>query len=257
MLVEIPLLICLLFATIYPLFFWTNRRRPIAASFYQFNLGLGCVVASLAVMVLWMMDTASLLKGLALFWALAFLVVTGIFWGKEKINETLICLPSLLGFYLIYELLNLKDSYNIIALGMTLLGGGILCGAIYAAVLGHWYLNLRGLPLDLFRVSTWTYLVLIIIRLLLTGPLLLKQKVMYAGEPISVLLFLKTFDGALVYLAIFFGLIFPFILSGMALKTIKLKNTQSATGILYVVVCSLLIGEFVYRYYSRLYGLIL
>ena len=56
---------------------------------------------------------------------------------------------------------------------------------------------------------------------------------------------------------LFFGVVFPLILTYMVYETVKVKSTQSATGILYVVVTSVLMGELAYKYYLLEYGLVL
>jgi hypothetical protein len=47
---------------------------------------------------------------------------------------------------------------------------------------------------------------------------------------------------------ILFGLILPLALSWMIWQTVKIRSTQSATGILYVAVVFILFGEFLSRY---------
>ena len=56
-------------------------------------------------------------------------------------------------------------------------------------------------------------------------------------------------------MGIFFGALFPLFSLYFVLGTLKLKNTQAATGILYVTLCSVLLGDLTYKYYLIKFGI--
>ena len=66
--------------------------------------------------------------------------------------------------------------------------------------------------------------------------------------------FLFEFDGLLLLVAYFMGNMFPVIINYFVWKTLKLQATQSATGLLYVSIVSVLFGEIIYKYYLLQYG---
>lgn len=115
--------------------------------------------------------------------------------------------------------------------------GGLVLGTTMAAMLlGHWYLNapeMKLLPLQrlvqglaaavLFRIVTATL-----------GLLLLYQGL--AGLPDMA-------NALFLLLRWISGLIAPLLLAWMTLQTLKIPNTQSATGILYVAVIVTFVGE--------------
>jgi hypothetical protein len=131
----------------------------------------------------------------------------------------------------------------------TSLGGLISCCAIFSMILGHWYLNVHGLPISCLMRSVNIFWTLLFLRLGWDFYHIMTAQVMYIGETISLHAFFTSLDGVLLWMAIFFGAIFPVVLLYFVRETLKVKSTQSATGILYVIVISILMGEPVYKYY--------
>ena len=76
------------------------------------------------------------------------------------------------------------------------------------------------------------------------------------GFNLSLFSFLWTFEGFLLLVAIFFGLIVPIILNVFIWYTLQIQSTQSATGLIYVSVVSLLFGDLFYKYYAFRFGII-
>lgn len=113
---------------------------------------------------------------------------------------------------------------------------GLLLGFTVAAMLlGHWYLNSPGMQLAPLRRLVRFSVVAAGIRVVLAaaGLALVLQS---AGTPeSSTLLFLS-----LRWIA---GLLSPLVLAYMTWKTLDIPNTQSATGILYVSVIVVFVGE--------------
>ena len=50
------------------------------------------------------------------------------------------------------------------------------------------------------------------------------------------------------------GIIFPLIINFLAFKSIRLQATQSATGLLYVSIVSILFGDLIFKFYLLQYG---
>ena len=65
------------------------------------------------------------------------------------------------------------------------------------------------------------------------------------------------FEGFLLAIAIFMGNIAPLILNLFIWKTLKLQATQSATGLIYVSVISILFGDLLFKYYLLKFGFLL
>jgi len=120
--------------------------------------------------------------------------------------------------------------------GLSIVNSGLVLGTTMAAMLlGHWYLNSPGMELEPLR------------RLLLViGAAVLAQMVLSAiglayefGPDNTLSMRWWLFVG----LRWSFGLVGVLALVGMAWQTLKIPNTQSATGILYVAVLGTFTGE--------------
>lgn len=114
--------------------------------------------------------------------------------------------------------------------------GGLLLGVTMAAMLlGHWYLNAPGMPLAPLK---WLVLALagaVALRSLACGAGLGLELAASGGLSLTSWLFV-----ALRWLG---GLVASGVLTLMTWQTLKVPNTQSATGILYVGVISAFLGE--------------
>ena len=124
-------------------------------------------------------------------------------------------------------------------LGLTTPLSGLLLGfTIAAMLLGHWYLNTPTMDLLPLRRLVLLIAAATLARAALCGTGLTLQLVM-AGPPEAMgQLFLPLL--ALRWLA---GLLGVLVLAWMAWQTLKIPNTQSATGILYVAVIGTFVGE--------------
>jgi hypothetical protein len=113
---------------------------------------------------------------------------------------------------------------------------GLVLGLVFAAMLlGHWYLNAPGMSLTPLR------------RLLGAAAIALVVQAIMSGVGTAVAASMKTdFSTAwllFVLLRWSFGIIGVLALLWMAWRTLEIPNTQSATGILYVAVIGVFVGE--------------
>jgi hypothetical protein len=116
------------------------------------------------------------------------------------------------------------------------LGGGLVLGTTMAAMLlGHWYLNTPTMQLDPLRRLIVLMLSAVGLRALVCLVALAVQWHQIGPLPTQQAIFL-----ALRWLA---GLLGTAVVAVMAWQTLKIPNTQSATGILYVGVITTFLGE--------------
>ncbi len=66
---------------------------------------------------------------------------------------------------------------------------------------------------------------------------------------IDFLSFLQSFDGIILWIGILFGILGAIIINILTIQTIKLHSIQSATGLLYVNLILILMGEMIFKYY--------
>lgn len=115
-------------------------------------------------------------------------------------------------------------------------GGGLVLGGVMAAMLlGHWYLNAPGMPLSALKRLVIVFAVTIGLRAVLCGIGLACQIAWGSDLGFQQWLFIVW-----RWLS---GLILAGVLAYMAWRTLKVPNTQSATGILYAAVIVVFLGE--------------
>ena len=272
MLVKILFLSLLIFGVTYPLCFWISFKDPIKNHFLRFHLGCPVFLVGLALMGLQFSNgstgpsmllgtsTLSLSKGSPLVidghlklilwvWFVCALLLTAYFWNKETVHlglVTLLCLWGIKLYALFYSSWVAPVSQEI---ALSILGGLIVSAVFYAMNLGHFYLNVHGLKLHHLKNAVRGFGALLLFRLCWNIYGLMALKTMYGGEQISLMYFMATAEGVFLWVALFFGVLFPLGSLYFIFGTLKLKNTQATTGLLYVVLSALLLGDLAYKYY--------
>ncbi len=123
--------------------------------------------------------------------------------------------------------------------------GGLFFGAALLTMnLGHWYLISRSLPFQLLARGAVLFAGLAAGR---TAFLLLAMAVRPSREGLTALLSLE--EDALFFLfRVLWGIVGPLALSYFIWKTADMKSNQAATGLLYVALVFVLIGELLSSY---------
>jgi len=123
----------------------------------------------------------------------------------------------------------------------------LLGAAASAMILGHWYLVVLDLPIAALRRLTVLLVIGLVLRAVVVAWAL-------AGTPEGledarlVASGLWSPDGVFVWMRILFGLAGPLSLIWFIWKTVEIRSTQSATGILYVQLFLVLSGELLAKY---------
>lgn len=103
-----------------------------------------------------------------------------------------------------------------------------------AMLLGHWYLVVRGMSIDPLKRLTHATLASAIVRSIVVAAALLVPGV-WANIAIR--------QGIFFWMRVGWGLVGPLALYPMVWGTVKIRSTMAATGILYVDVVAVVIGE--------------
>jgi len=116
-----------------------------------------------------------------------------------------------------------------------------------AMILGHWYLVVRGMAIDPLKrlaiataISTGAKLIVVGAGVLIAGS---AQRDILIGQ------------GIFFWMRVGWGLAAPLGLFPMVWGTVKIRSTMAATGILYVDVVAIVIGEVLGNYLSALFHL--
>jgi len=258
MLFKISFLTSLLFSAVYPLCFWISAKDPLKNNFHRFHLGVSCLVAGLATIVYWSAPAASLdIKYSLLIWTGALLLVCAYYWPKVSPNPVALTIVFAIGMVAIIKTITAWMPVTPLGVILTILGGMIFCASLFAMNLGHWYLNVHGLPISHLMRAVYVFWALTAIRAVLDLFLIFSQTVTLHGEIYPLSQFILTLEGFLMSLAILFGTIFPLTCLYFVKGTLDVKSTQSATGILYAILCGVVIGDITYKYYFFKYGIVL
>jgi protein NrfD len=122
-------------------------------------------------------------------------------------------------------------------------------------ILGHWYLVVLDLPISALRRLTVLLIVALVLRSLVVGLALAGP--VHAGYEDARLVAagLWSPDGVFVWMRLLFGIAGPLSLVWFIWKTVEIRSTQSATGILYVQLFLVLSGELLAKYLRVAAGL--
>lgn len=125
-------------------------------------------------------------------------------------------------------------------------GSALILGTVMSAMItGHWYLVNRRLTIQPLRIASLMFLGAAVLRLLLVIAVIAAlafSSESLAAQTAQTLLRLSG-PGWLFWLRVLIGLIGPLIFAGMIYATVKIRSTQSATGMLYATVVLVFIGE--------------
>jgi hypothetical protein len=122
----------------------------------------------------------------------------------------------------------------------------LLGAAASAMVLGHWYLVVLDLPIAALRRLTVMLGASLVVRAIVVG-LVLAGGLGYV-QARAVAAGLWSPDGVFVWMRLLFGIVGPMCLIWFVWKTVEIRSTQSATGILYVQLFLVLAGELLTKY---------
>ena len=165
--------------------------------------------------------------------------------GTRRLRAPL--LAGALGAGLAAVLLGTPQTPRLLAMATDLTSILLLGAAASAMILGHWYLVVLDLPIAALRRLT----VLLVVGLVLRAAVVAWA---LAGTPEGledarlVASGLWSPDGIFVWMRILFGLAGPLSLVWFIWKTVEIRSTQSATGILYVQLFLVMSGELLAKY---------
>jgi hypothetical protein len=133
----------------------------------------------------------------------------------------------------------------------SFMSSALLLGSVLGTMItGHWYLVNRKLTIRPLQMATWVFIGLAVLRavlLIATMALLANSsQSLLAATTRRLLDFSAT--GILFWARVGFGLAVPLVFGWMIWGSIKVRNTQSATGILYATIVLVLVGEAFSKY---------
>lgn len=176
--------------------------------------------------------------------------VGAVIWMYEAQRAGKVLLAAVTGLFLSAGLISqLRPSTETFAhpwfAPLDFIAGSLVLGSFMAAMLlGHWYLNHPGMKLEPLRRLVGLCAAALLLRAVLSGAAVLYLS--SAGNlPDSTIAWSFL---AFRWLA---GLMGPAIMAWLTWETLKIPNTQSATGILYAAITLTFLGELTAQLLSR------
>lgn len=138
---------------------------------------------------------------------------------------------------------NLLLPLNFVATSLVL--GGFLAGMMF----GHHYLMNTDMPKRLLVSMAWILIAAIAVRIAAVGTTLLVYRE-FVRPDIDFLSTLVSFQGHGIFFwqRVLVGLFIPAVVVGLIWGTARIGSNQSATGIMYVAIAFVFIGELAARY---------
>ena len=179
------------------------------------------------------------------------------------LSRILLFTSFLLSFALLFSRLNGEPFLSLRGLGPLWLFGGVVLGALlfgavyWAMNVGHWYLVSASLPFGLLVRATEAFAVLAVLRTAYAAVALgavASGSTGEAGEALASLLDPMR-DGFFFWSRVLWGLAAPLLLAPFVVKTARMKSNQAATGLLYVGLVFVLVGELLASYLTLRSGL--
>jgi len=201
--------------------------QPIGAYFFRFHgmVALAFAAVACAVGKPWTNAAAMALAGAALASAVA---------GRRSVH--VVAAVAGLAFAVVAAKAGVLLSAHLVT------AAAILGASLVAMILGHWYLVNAALSFDVLKRLTRFFVVATVAKLAVTG-------VYVAMDWARIWALMgEHFDGILAGVRVGVGLVGGLALALMAHACAKMRANQSATGILYVAVIMVLIGELVSIY---------
>lgn len=248
---DLTVLLLSQFAAVYPVIIWLVPVSVIKRGFVRFNLGLATIMLGLATLLTSLQSPAMPMKGWMLGLGGVSLVVLGLGWHRMRIAQAILT-PLLLlwGGLLCMQALDGRIAQADWAHWMAvILGGAVLAAVMYAMVLGHWYLNVAELPIGYLRQATRLALLLLAGRAAWIAGVLAVTQAELGLRLQPAYLLLTRLDGFILWIGLLMGLAAPLVFAWMAMRTARIQSTQSATGLLYVVLILVVMGTLIFDGY--------
>ena len=207
-------------------------RRNAGVKFYRMILVIGAALAMGAAIAHVLAGRRDLAIGGAVVIALTILVYFVLRYPKRIIFRLSASLLAVA--YVVTAIAAYHAAIRPAHLAWSIIGAlssiALLGSVNLAMTLGHWYLVVRGMPIDPLKRLTIATLVSAIAKVVLVVGVLL----VLAPQAMKDIFF---------WMRAGWGLLGPLALYPMVWGTVKLRSTMAATGILYVDVVAVIIGE--------------
>jgi hypothetical protein len=250
--------------------------KDAGVKFFRFNAGLSAILLVIA-LAFWFSTlrvpyevgegsggigavSVDLLFALSLMALIACTALMVLYWATvgrmlAKIRPAILALAVTTGLIaIVLQALNVAPSLPLAVLNVAsfLTSAALLGSACTAMILGHWYLVIPSMQVSHLQSIVRVHIVSLAARVVVVGAAIcFALATAYAANPVvgpTFRRYILSVDGIFFWQRILFGLAAPAVLSYLTWETAKIRSTQSATGILYVDVFTVVVGEVLAKY---------
>jgi protein NrfD len=227
--------------------------REAGVKFFRFNAGLAAILIAVAFAFRPVGDDSAV-AGLALGLLVVAEAAVVLYWATvgrtlASIRPAIVAIACVAGaLTLVFQAIHVTATWSTPATVMTiasfLASAALLGGTSTAMILGHWYLVIPSMKVSYLQSMVKLHIVSIVLRVaVVTAAIVVAVMTWQPGLGPSFRHYVQSLDGIFFWMRMLFGLVGPAVLAWLTWETAKIQSTQSATGILYVDLFMVVVGE--------------
>jgi protein NrfD len=226
--------------------------REAGVKFFRFNAGLAAIL--IAVAFAFRPGGESMVAAVALASLLATEAAIVLYWATvgralasiRPLIVTVACAGGVL--VLVLQAIEVTVGWSATVTAMTmasfLTSAALLGGTCTARILGHWYLVIPSMKVSYLQSMVKLHIISLVLRVAVVAAAIFVAVVTWQpGLGPSFRHYVQSLDGIFFWMRVLFGLAGPVVLAWLTWETAKIQSTQSATGILYVDLFTVVVGE--------------
>jgi protein NrfD len=227
--------------------------REAGVKFFRFNAGLAAILIAVAFAFRPAGDVTATARIALISLAVAEAAVV-LYWATvgralARIRPAIVaaaCAGG--GAALVLQALDVTTGWSPTVSAMTvasfLTSAALLGGTCTAMILGHWYLVIPSMKVSYLQSMVKLHIVSLVIRIAVVSAAIMIAVITWQpGLGPSFGHYARSLDGIFFWMRVLFGLAGPVVLAWLTWETAKIQSTQSATGILYVDLFTVVVGE--------------
>ena len=227
--------------------------REAGVKFFRFNAGLAAILIAVA-FAFRPAGEHGLLANAALASVAIAEAAAVLYWATvgrtlASIRPAIVavaCAGGLLA--LVFQALDVTSGWSPTVAALTVASfvtsAGLLGGTCTAMILGHWYLVIPSMKVSYLQAMVKLHIASLVLRVAVVAAAIFVAVVTWQpGLGPSFRHYAQSLDGIFFWMRMLFGLAGPAVLAYLTWETAKIQSTQSATGILYVDLFTVVVGE--------------
>jgi len=227
--------------------------REAGVKFFRFNAGLAAILIAVAFAFRPDGDAGTVAR-LALGSLIAAEAAVVLYWATvgrtlASIRPAIVAVACAAGaFTVVLQAFDVTSGWSPTVTALTvasfLTSAALLGGTCTAMILGHWYLVIPSMKVSYLQSMVKLHIVSLVIRVAVVAAAIFVAVVTWQpGLGPSFRHYTQSLDGIFFWMRVLFGLAGPSVLAYLTWETAKIQSTQSATGILYVDLFTVVVGE--------------